>query len=268
MKRISIILLTATVLFSCNKTRTDLSVDNLNGEVWKIEETNYHASESFADDSAATKHYYGHSLKEFNNNGFLVETRYLDSNYENLIDNYSYNRNNIKTEIITLRDGKEYHRQINYIENQKIVKSEGYDKEGALAKTYYQSLEEDLINEKIEKHKAYWENQDGKLTGYAESESKDGFLKKQQVKDSLGNVLETNEYVRNAHNDVISHTHTSSITNTKTTYRYSYEYDDQHNWIKRYDQDEQNKVNYIVIREIKYYNDAEAGKNQTAFMGS
>jgi len=268
MKRTSIILLTATILFSCNKTRTGLSSLNLNGDVWKIEETKYYASENYAVDSVATKHYTGHSSMEFNKNGFLVETRYLGRIYEGVLVNYSYNRNNIKTGVVTLKDGKVEQTGINFIENQKIVKAEYYNNKGALTHTIYLDSEEGLSNEKTKKHKEYMENQDGKFIGYSETETKDGFLIKQQAKDSLGNVLDTYEYVRNVHNDVISRTYTSSRSNTKTTDHYSYEYDDQHNWIKCYEMDKKCKINYIVIREIKYYNDAEADKDQTAFIGN
>ncbi|MGS2727893.1 hypothetical protein ACU8DI_14885 [Psychroserpens sp. BH13MA-6] len=247
---------------SCSKPKTDIENFNLKGDVWKIQETTYDASEKFGNYVTEDKEYSGHSYLEFNEQGNLVEYRSLDKRGKtNWNQDFKYNDKNIRTEITTLEDGKVDRKEINSINNDKITKVEVYDGDGEKTNIYnYEYSGHNISN-------GYVQNDKGKTTLIFKNVWNKGQLVKQEVKDSLGDLDYLDQYERNDFNDVILYTYSNPKDSIKNTYKYDYEYDEKNNWIKKYDFDKNGKIDNIIIRNIVYFDDSKKSRTVDDFIG-
>lgn len=262
MKRILIIFISTTIITSCSKSKTDLDNYNLKGKVWKVQETTYDASEKFGKYYSDDKEYSGHSYYEFNDSGNLIEFRSLDKKGKTKWNqNYTYNDDNIRTEITTIEDGKVDRKDINHIANDKIIKVDVYNKDGEKTSvSNYNYSGSNIISGSIQ-------NKDGKTTLTFENEWNNGQLTKQTVKDSLGNLDYYQEYIRNNFEDVVLYTYSSPTDSIKSTYKFEYEYDDKNNWVKKYYFDKKGKIDNIIIRNIVYFDDSKKNRTEDDFIG-
>jgi hypothetical protein len=257
MRKILTFVFTLLIFVSCSEKRNDLKENNLKGKVWKIQETAFNAIDKFGSYQTEDKKYSGHSFLIFNELGNIIEYRSLNERGKtNWTNKHSYNKDNIRTEVTTIEDGKVDRKQISIIENDKIKGIEFYDKDGIKTETYeYELSGKNILGGKVK-------NKHNKLTASFENELSNGFLDKQTVRDSLGNLDYQVFYKRNKQNDVIEYKYVNKKDSVNDTYKFQYEYDEQNNWIKRIDFDKENKLDQIVIRNIIYFSDKEKKKKQ------
>jgi hypothetical protein len=263
MKKISIVLVTAMILFSCNekketaKTTTDWLVDNLKGEVQKVVETPYKADSSgkMGDmDSCCIE------IVEYDSAGNIAKLTSQDSkgtvNREEKFTKYD---NGLFKEIVTTQKGKVTNRiSIQLDKDGKYATAEEYDSTGKLS-SFYKDIVLNDYNQ-ITSMKQY--NPDSTVKSSFETDYDKNIFKGQVNKDSSGKETSSSSAKVDEKGNQVEFSRTSTMKDsttmkdsvttkvTKNTYQ---SYDEQGNWTQRTTLDEAGKATKIVKREISYY---------------
>lgn len=252
----------AILLGSCNSNKNDLEESNLKGKIWKLKETRFEGEEKFGKYQIGDKRYYGHQFYVFNEDGNLLESQQLDRKGKiERISKYSYDKNGNCTEITTYEDDKVVQKQINQIDNNKIVETQVFDEEGKLSNKY----QYDYSGADISVGKVF--NDDGSLDVTFQNELSGGLLTKQIVKDSLEEITSIRIYERNKKGDLITQKVEYPKDTTEYVYSFQYDYDEKDNWLKQYQFDEDGKIDDILVRNIVYYDESKASKTDKDFIG-
>lgn len=262
MKNKIIYILIFAIFASCNNSKNDLVESNLKGNVWKIEDTSYEGEEKFGEYVVGDKNYWGHSFYEFNKAGNLIVLKIFDDDGENIsVSKYKYDKANNCIEIETYGNDELTQKQIIKIKKDKITEVNVFDEEGELTSIYrYNYSGKDISTGTV-----FDEN--GNITNTFVNDFKNGFLVKQTLKDSIGEIIRLITYKRNKVGDVIEQV-TQYPKDTKD-YKssFSYDYDEKRNWIKQYEFDKEGKIENIVIRNIVYYGDDKKTYSEKDFIG-
>jgi hypothetical protein len=263
MKKISIVLVTALIIFSCNekketaKTNTDWFVDNLKGEVQKVVETPYKTDSTgkIGDmDSCCIE------IAEYDSAGNIVRVASQDSKgtvtHEETFTKYD---NGLFKEIVTTEKGKVTHRiSVKIDKDGKYSTAEEYDSTGKLS-SFYKDIVQNDYNQ-LTSMKQY--NPDSSLKSSFTTDYDKQIFKGQINKDSSGKETSRSSAKVDDKGNQVEFTRTSTMkdsttkkdsTTTKVT-KYTYQsYDEQGNWTQRTTLDETGKATKIVKREITYY---------------
>lgn len=250
--KITIILMLAALLTSCNSNRNDLEKYNLKGKVWKVKETRYYGEEKFD----------GHRLYIFNEDGNLTETQQLDRKGKiEKTTKYSYDENGICAEITTYEDDKVVEKQVNQINNNQIKETQVFDNKGKLKSKYqYAYSGADISGGRVF-------NSDGGLHVTFQNKLSSGLLTKQIVKDSLEEISSIRIYERNKEGDIITQKIQFPKDTIEYVYTFQYDYDEKGNWLKQYQFDEDGKIDNILVRKIVYYDKSKVPKTDKDFIG-
>lgn len=265
MKNKIFYILTLTILISCSNSKNDLDKSNLKGNVWKIQETSYEGEEKFGEYVVGDKNYWGHSYYEFNKAGNITVSKKLDDDGEVIsISKYTYDKSDNCILIVTYMDDELTHKQVNVIDKNRIIEVKVFDKDEELESIY----KYDYSGNDISGGGVFDKN--GNITNTFTNELRNGLLTKQTENDSIGAIIRISRFNRNKNGDVIEQV----IQYPKDTYEYneykysfSYEYDEERNWIKQYQFDEDGQIEDIIIRNIVYFGDDKKSYSEENFVG-
>ena len=287
-KAILIISLFVFIIFSLttnaqSKKKSDVEREGLRGKVKSVNEKYYEEKRIFFG-LIPIKVQFWDEYKEFNNNGSIIYeekpsyhggdyrdrefykynergdcVEKIDSNYENgnkysYLSRYEY----IYDKKGNIREEKWYsYNKLNYNYYYK------YDDKGNCIEELSKGIKDSTFSKDIYKRDTngqmiVWERYnklgdfDSKLV-YKLDESGNR-IKVEYYNEDLNKERET-IYIYNSEGDVIIEIHYD--VKSKRTYSkiYSYQYDDNFNWIKRIEYNEDMNVNYITKRKIKYYDE-------------
>ena len=261
MKKFSIVLIAAVILFSCNektetiKTNTDWLVDNLKGEVQSVTESPYKVDSTGKIgemDSCCI------DVIDYDSAGNILKITSKDSKgtitREETFTKYP---DGLFKEIINTKDGKVASRITIQAENGKYSTAQEYDSTGKLS-YYYTDIKSNEYNQ-VTSMKRY--NADSTFKSSFESSYDKQFFTGQTNKDSSGKeVSKSTAKVDDKGNQVeFSRTSTmkdektqkDSTTTKVTTYTYA-SYDENGNWTER-TTIEDGKPTKIIKREFTYY---------------
>ena len=261
--KITIILIFATLLTSCNSKKNDLEKYNLKGKVWKLKQTTYRGEKKFGKYQIGDKINYGHSFQIFNEDGNLIETQILDKNSKiKKTYRYSYDENGICSEVTTYEDDKVVEKQINKVEKNHIVEIQVYNEEGTLSDKYqYVYSGADISSGKVF-------NGDGSFRLSFQYEFSGGLLTKEIVKDSTEEISSIRIYERNKQGDIITRkVEYPKKTNTYSYTSFQYDYDKKGNWFKKY-RFYDGEIDDIIFRNIVYYDESKTPKTDKDFIGT
>ena len=266
-----------------SKKKSDAEREGLRGKVKSVNEKYYEEKRIFFG-LISIKVQFWDEFKEFNNNGNIIYEekpsyhggdyrdrefyKYnergdciekIDSNYENgnkysYLSRYEY----IYDKKGNIREEKWYsYNKLNYNYYYK------YDDKGNCIEELSKGIKDSTFSKDIYKRDTngqmiVWERYnklgdfDSKLV-YKLDESGNR-IKVEYYNEDLNKERET-IYIYNSEGDVIIEIHYD--VKSKRTYSkiYSYQYDDNFNWIKRIEYNEDMNVNYITKRKIKYYDE-------------
>ena len=261
-RKITLIFVIAALLVSCNSYKNDLEESNLKGKIWKLKETSYEGEEKFGKYQIGDKNYWGHQLFIFNKDGNLTESQQLDRKGKiEKISKYNYDNGGNCIEITTFEDDEVVQKQVNEIEKDKVIEVQVFEKDGELSDKY----QYDYSGNDISSGKVF--NSDGKLNITFKNEFASGFLNKQIIKDSIGEIKSIRTYERNSEGDITAQKIEYPKDTSEYVYTYKYDYDDKGNWLKQYQFDKDGKIEDIIVRNIVYYNESEKAKTEKDFIG-
>ena len=252
----------AVLLTSCSSKKNDLEKYNLKGKVWKVNEITYEGVEKFGKYQIEDKNYYGHQSYIFNEDGNLIELRQFDRNKKiKSVSKNTYDKSGNCIEITTYEDNKIVEKRLNQIENDKIVEAQVFDKNGKLSFKYeYNYSGVDISGGKVF-------NSDGSLDMTFQNEFSGGLLNKQIIKDSLEEITSVRYFERNKEGDIVNQKVKYPKDTTEYTYSFQYDYDEKGNWFKKYQFNEEDKINSILVRNIIYYGESNVSKTDKDFIG-
>lgn len=250
------------ILVSCTNSKNDLTESNLKGEVWKIQETSYEGEEKFGEYVVGDKNYWGHSYYEFNKAGNITVSKRLDDDGETTsLSKYTYDKSDNCISIETYEDDELTQKQVNVIDKNKIIEVKVFDKDGELESVHkYEYSGNAISGGRIF-------DKDGNIANTFTNELKNGLLTKQIVNDSIGGKVRISSFVRNDDGDVIEQVTKYPKDTSEYKYTFTYEYDDNRNWVKQYQFDEEKKIEDILVRNIVYYGDDKKTYSEKDFVG-
>ena len=260
--KLTAFLMCTALMFGCSSNKNDLEESNLKGEIWKLKETSYEGEEKFGKYQIGDKNYWGHQFYVFNESGNLIESQHLDRKGKiERVSKYIYDDVGNCTEITTYEDDDVVQKQVNLIENDRTAEVQVFDKDGELTEKYqYNYSGSDISGGKIF-------NGNGGLKISFINELSSGYLNKQIVKDSLGEITSIRKYERNKEGDITEQTVEYPKNTTEYSYTFQYEYDDVGNWIKQFQFDKDGEIEEIIVRNIIYYNKTDEPKSENDFIG-
>lgn len=252
------LLFSILILTSCVEKKNDLEKHNLKGKVWKIYETTFEInSENLRIGNKINSR---HSF--YNEQSYLTETHVFYNERDSIIKwryKYSYNENNILTEVIIFKNGKLDSKEVILVNGDKIIGAEIYDKDGVKTGSFeYKLSGNDIV-------RSEYKDKNGVSKYITYFELSNGFIDKKEVKDNLGNMEGVYTYTRNWNNDILEFSSSNFIRTD--TIKFQYEYDEQNNWIKRLDFEKGNKVTKIIARNIFYFKDKAKVITEKDFIG-
>lgn len=263
MKKISILVIAALIIFSCNekketaKTNTDWVADNLKGEVQKIVETPYKADSTGKIgemDSCCI------DVIEYDSAGNITKITSKDSKGNvTREETFAKYPNGLFKEIVTSEKGKVTNRISVQIDSSgKYTVAEEYDSAGKLT-SFYKEITQNDYNQ-LTSMKQY--KPDSTLKSSFVTDYDKQIFKGQVSKDSSGKEVSKSSAKVDEKGNQVEFTRTSTMKDTKTgkdstttkVTKYKYDsYDEQGNWTQRTEMDEKGKLVKVVKREITYY---------------
>lgn len=262
MKNKIFYILILTILVSCTNSKNDLTESNLKGEVWKIQETSYEGEEKFGEYVVGDKNYWGHSYYEFNKAGNITVSKRLDDVGEiTSLSKYTYDKSDNCISIETYKDDELTQKQVNVIDKNKIVEVKVFDEDGELESVY----KYEYSGKEISVGSIFDKNDN--ITNSFFNELRNGLLIKQTVNDSIGETIRISRFNRNKNGDVIEQVTQFPKDTSEYKYSFSYEYDEERNWIKQYQFDEEGQIEDIIIRNIVYFGDDKKTYSENDFVG-
>lgn len=262
MKKISIVLFSGIIVFSCNEkketsiTHTDWSTDNLKGEVQKAVESPYKVDSTgkMGDmDSCCL------NVFEYDNNGNVLKATTKDSK-GNVTREQTFTKypNGLFKEIITMEKGKMTNKiSIQVDKDGKYATAMAYDSSGKLS-SFYKDIVQNDYNQ-LTAMKEY--KPDSTLKSSEENTYDKQFYTGGIRKDSSGKQIFKGVAKLDDKMNTIEFTSTTTkmdanhkdSTTTKVTKNKYDSYDDQGNWTQRTEMDEKGKPTKIYKREITYF---------------
>lgn len=262
MKKISIALIAAFIIFSCNekkdtsKTNTDWFIDHLNGEVNSVAETPYKVDSTgkIGDmDSCCIQ------VSEYDSAGNALKFTSKDSKGNITRDEaFAKYPNGLFKEVVTTEKGKITNRIVIQVDsNGKYTRALEYDSTGKLS-SYYKELTQNDYN-LLTSMKQY--KPDSTLKNSFETIYDKQIFKGQINKDSSGKEIFRSAAKVDDKGNQVEFTYTNTkkdstgkdSTTTKVT-KYKYDsYDEQGNWTQRTEMDEKGKPTKISKRVITYF---------------
>ena len=110
-------------------------------------------------------------------------------------------------------------------------------------------------------------NKSGKVKYTFENELRNDLVVSETYKDSSNKVVRITKFKRNKNNDLIETLSIYPQDSTEYKYTFDYEYDKKGNWKKRYQFNEEGKIENIIVRNIIYYDELKDTKNENDFIG-
>lgn len=261
-RKITLIFTIAVLLVSCNSNKNYLEELNLKGKIWKLTQISYKGEEKFGKYQIGDKNNWGHLIYVFNKEGNLTELQQLDQ-YEEIekISKYLYDNRGNCIEITTYEDDVLIQKEVMKIKRNKIIELQVFDKDEKLSNKYqYYYSGNDISSARVF-------NSVGKLYYTFNNEFSNGFLYKQIIKDSIGNIESIWIDERNKEGEIISHKVEYPKDTSEYVYTFKYNYDDKGNWLKQYQFDKDGKIANIIVRNIIYYKESKKAKTEKDFIG-
>jgi hypothetical protein len=248
MKKSFGLIIVAFIAFSCKSEqshlKSDLSLANLKGNVWKIDRT-VHDTENKCACSIKTE--CNEAKYVYDSKGNLVESYTIDENGTiNDSLKYDYNRRGICTEITRFTGRKLSGREIPVLEGGKVTGVKTLDENGKIESI----LKYTYSGNEISEERTF--NGNGEIVSVVQKEFLNGQVVSQTEKDNSSNVVSVSRFKRNAGNDVVECLFQVTKENQEYKFTYEYEYDNAGNWIKQTKLYDGQIVN-IVIRNIEYF---------------
>lgn len=250
MKTLRFTLFLVLILISCQnqQIRSDLQKENLKGKVWKISQA-IHETGGGCLCPAAEKTECNITKSLYDKHGNLVSSTGIDEDGKVAIDTkFIYNRYGMCTSIERYKGGGLLSKEIPELKGTLVTGLKIYDQDGVKNTTYKYTYAGSQITEE------HVYDNEGHTTASIINEYDGGQLSKQTEKDASGNNKSISNFIRNSNNDITEMR--VSLAGDTTMYRimFSYEYDQEGNWIKK-TQKYNGEIINIVTREIEYYED-------------
>lgn len=248
MKNIQFFPFLLMIMISCQNEPviSDLQKENLKGRVWKINQT-IHETGGDCLCPAAEKTECNITNSVYDKHGNLVSSTGIDEDGNVALDTkFIYNRHGIRTRIERYKGEALLSREVPVMKGTLLTGLKIYDKDGLNDATYKYTYAENKISEE------HLSDTEGNTIAIILNEYEGGQLSKQTEKDASGNCKSISNFTRNGNSDITEML--VSLAGDTTTYRidFSYEYDEEGNWIKKTQMYNGEIIN-IVTREIEYY---------------
>ena len=177
------------------------------------------------------------------------------------ISKYNYDNSGNCIEVTTYEDDEVIKKEVSKIEKDKVIEVEIFERDGKLSnKHQFEYSGNDISSEKIF-------NSNGNLEFTIKNEFASGFLNKQIIKDSIGEIILIYTFKKNSESDIVVKKVEIPKDTIEYVYTYKYDYDDKGNSIKQYQFDENGKIEDIIVRNIVYYNESDKAKTEKDFIG-
>ncbi len=238
-------------ILSCADKPNSLKDHNLNDNVLKVYYNTYDAVEKSGSWVIGEKSYYGGNyVFIFNDDGFLTEYSSFDSyNVLNERGVNSLDENNFSTKQTYFnKDGSITSTAIyHYGSWNRLTKVVFYNSDAKIE--YSNSFEYSLFN-KVSIIKRV--NVNNSISSITKNKWSGSFLKSVIYCDSTGKVLDKYAYFDNKYNDIVKISILDANDKVINTIKYSYEYDDHDNWIKRTQFGDSGNPTSFTVRRIIY----------------
>ena len=250
MKKSIILLLIASLAFSCKSEKTrlksDLEAANLKGNVWKIDKI-IHDTDSKCACPAGMKTECNQSKFVYDKKGNLTESYKIDENDSiNEVTKYVYNNQGVCSEMATYKGEKLAEKEIPVLVGTQVTGCKIYNENGIAESICNYVYSGDEISE------VKTLNTKGEVISSVQNEYLNGHLVSQTEKDSNGDVISVTKFKRNANNDIVESIILLSKDNKEYKISFEYEYDNTGNWIKQ-TKIYNGQIENIVVRNIEYF---------------
>lgn len=236
---------------SCNSdkanVKSDLEASNLKGNIWKIQRTIFKVGDKVKC-PACQRDNDKNTFYIYDKEGKLVKCSEMDENGDTaLVSRYIYNHQGICSEIDKYSGGKLVGKLLNLLDGSRVTEVKEYNEAGIIENVYkYEYTGNELSAGTVL-------NKSGEVVSSFNYEFLNGQICSEIEKNGNGDIWTVAKYKRNTNNDIIETTKSYPKDASEYKPTFTYEYDNQGNWIKQ-TQFYEGEIAGIIIRNITYYN--------------